>query len=60
MSQMITDEVNKGAEIDGREIDFAFDLNELEIFENDEDSFFDKHLELSLYNESSAYGYRNK
>jgi len=28
MSQMITDEVNKGAEIDGREIDFAFDLNE--------------------------------
>ena len=28
MSQMITDEVNKGAEIDGKEIDFAFDLNE--------------------------------
>ncbi|MDR3148801.1 MAG: Eco57I restriction-modification methylase domain-containing protein [Oscillospiraceae bacterium] len=28
MSQMITDEVNKGAEIDGRDIDFAFDLNE--------------------------------
>jgi len=28
MSQMITDEVNKGAEIDGKDIDFAFDLNE--------------------------------
>lgn len=28
MSQMITDEVNKGAEIDGSNIDFAFDLNE--------------------------------
>lgn len=28
MSQMITDEVNKGAQIDGEDIDFAFDLNE--------------------------------
>lgn len=28
MSQMITDEVNKGAKIDGKNIDFAFDLNE--------------------------------
>ncbi len=28
MSQMITDKVNRGAEIDGKEIDFAFDLNE--------------------------------
>ncbi|MCL1893141.1 MAG: Eco57I restriction-modification methylase domain-containing protein [Holophagaceae bacterium] len=28
MSQMITDEVNKGAEIDGGNVDFAFDLNE--------------------------------
>lgn len=28
MSQMITDEVNKGAEIDGKDTDFAFDLNE--------------------------------
>ena len=27
MSQMITDEVNKGAEIDGENIDYAFDLN---------------------------------
>jgi len=28
MSPMITDKVNKGAEIDGNNIDFAFDLNE--------------------------------
>lgn len=28
MSRMITDEVNKGAEIDGKNIDYAFDLNE--------------------------------
>lgn len=28
MSQMITDEVNKGAEINGKNIDYAFDLNE--------------------------------
>lgn len=28
MSQMITEKVNKGAEIDGKDIDFAFDLNE--------------------------------
>lgn len=28
MSQMITDEVNKGAEIDGENIDYTFDLNE--------------------------------
>ncbi|MDG2985578.1 DEAD/DEAH box helicase family protein [Latilactobacillus curvatus] len=28
MSQMITDEVNQGAKIDGENIDYAFDLNE--------------------------------
>lgn len=28
MSQMITDEVNKGASIDGKNMDYAFDLNE--------------------------------
>lgn len=28
MSQAITDEVNKGAKLDGEEVDFAFDLNE--------------------------------
>lgn len=38
MSQMITDEVNKGAEIDGRNIDFAFDLNEF--FETNEQGRF--------------------
>jgi len=38
MSQMITDEVNKGAQLDGRNIDFAFDLNEF--FEtNDKGNF---------------------
>lgn len=34
MSKMITDEVNKGAKIDGENIDFAFDLNEF--FETDD------------------------
>ena len=28
VSEMITDEVNRGAQVDGRDIDFAFDLNE--------------------------------
>jgi superfamily II DNA or RNA helicase len=28
MSKMITDEVNKGADIDGKDYDYAFDLNE--------------------------------
>lgn len=28
ISKMITDEINKGAQIDGKDIDFAFDLNE--------------------------------
>lgn len=28
MSLMITEEVNKGAQIDGKDVDFAFDLNE--------------------------------
>ncbi|GHT79232.1 type II restriction endonuclease [Actinomycetota bacterium] len=38
MSQMIADEVNKGAEIDGKDIDFAFDLNEF--FETSENGKF--------------------
>lgn len=38
MSQMITDEVNKGAEIDGSNIDYAFDLNEF--FETNESGKF--------------------
>ncbi|WP_180062076.1 DEAD/DEAH box helicase family protein [Acinetobacter sp. YH12120] len=38
MSQMISDTVNKGADIDGQNIDFAFDLNEF--FETDEKGKF--------------------
>lgn len=38
MSQMITDEVNKGANIDGENLDFAFDLNEF--FETKPDGEF--------------------
>lgn len=38
MSQMITDEVNKGADIDGKNIDYAFDLNEF--FETNESGKF--------------------
>lgn len=38
MSNMITGEVNKGADIDGRNIDYAFDLNEF--FETDDTGKF--------------------
>lgn len=38
ISQMITDEVNKGAKIDGQNIDYAFDLNEF--FETNESGKF--------------------
>lgn len=38
MSQMITNEVNKGAKIDGKDTDFAFDLNEF--FETNESGKF--------------------
>lgn len=38
MSQMITDEVNKGAEIDSENIDYAFDLNEF--FETNDNGNF--------------------
>ncbi|WP_180165082.1 DEAD/DEAH box helicase family protein [Acinetobacter sp. YH12049] len=38
MGQMISDTVNKGADIDGQNIDFAFDLNEF--FETDEKEKF--------------------
>ncbi|MGI6226863.1 MAG: DEAD/DEAH box helicase family protein [Peptococcales bacterium] len=44
MSQMITDEVNKGADIDGKEIDFAFDLNEF--FETNESGRFIHEIEV--------------
>ena len=38
ISQMITDEVNKGAKVDGQNIDYAFDLNEF--FETNENGKF--------------------
>lgn len=38
MSQMITDEVNQGANIDGKNMDYAFDLNEF--FETNESGKF--------------------
>jgi hypothetical protein len=47
MSQMITDEVNKGAEIDGKDIDFAFDLNEF--FETNESGKFVHESEVNKW-----------
>ncbi|MDR2561025.1 MAG: Eco57I restriction-modification methylase domain-containing protein [Holophagales bacterium] len=47
MSQMITDEVNKGAEIDGEGIDFAFDLNEF--FETDNSGKFVHEAEVKKW-----------
>jgi hypothetical protein len=44
MSRMITDEVNKGAEIDGKNIDFAFDLNEF--FATDDNGKFVREIEV--------------
>ncbi|WP_176324043.1 DEAD/DEAH box helicase, partial [Enterococcus sp. 5B3_DIV0040] len=38
MSEMITEEVNKGADIDGENVDYAFDLNEF-FSTNDDGSF---------------------
>jgi hypothetical protein len=43
-SRMITDEVNKGAEIDGKNIDFAFDLNEF--FATDDNGKFVREIEV--------------
>ena len=47
MSQMITDEVNKGAEIDGHDIDFAFDLNEF--FETNDSGAFVHEAEVKKW-----------
>ena len=47
MSQMITDEVNNGAEIDGRDMDFAFDLNEF--FETNESGKFIHETEVNKW-----------
>jgi superfamily II DNA or RNA helicase len=47
MSQMITDEVNKGANIDGKDVDFAFDLNEF--FETNGSGNFVHEAEVSKW-----------
>lgn len=39
MSQMITDEVNKGAKIDGKNHDYAFDLNEFFLTKENKNEF---------------------
>ncbi len=44
ISQMITDEVNKGANIDGEDMDFAFDLNEF--FATKENGAFEHEAEV--------------
>ncbi|CAH9017140.1 DEAD/DEAH box helicase family protein [Candidatus Nitrosacidococcus sp. I8] len=47
MSQMITDEVNKGVGINGKNIDFAFDLNEF--FDTDEKGKFIHETEVKKW-----------
>lgn len=47
MSQMITDEVNKGAEIDGKNIDYAFDLNEF--FETNDSGKFEHETDIKKW-----------
>ncbi|AEC01419.1 Eco57I restriction-modification methylase domain-containing protein [Parasphaerochaeta coccoides] len=47
MSQMITDEVNQGANIDGKDVDFAFDLNEF--FETNDSGNFVHEAEVSKW-----------
>ncbi|MDR0950845.1 MAG: Eco57I restriction-modification methylase domain-containing protein [Candidatus Ancillula sp.] len=47
MSQMITDEVNQGAEINGENIDYAFDLNEF--FETTDSGKFVHELDVKKW-----------
>lgn len=47
MSQMITEKVSKGAEINGRNVDFAFDLNEF--FETSENGKFIYEKEINMW-----------
>jgi superfamily II DNA or RNA helicase len=47
MSQMITDEVNKGAEIDGKEIDYCFNLNDF--FDTDDNGKFIRETEVNKW-----------
>lgn len=53
MSQMITDEVNKGAKIDGQNIDFAFDLNEF--FETNDSGEFIHESDVNKWLQSLSY-----
>jgi superfamily II DNA or RNA helicase len=50
MSQMIIEDVNNGAEIDGKEIDFAFDLNEF--FETSDNGNFVHECEVKKWIET--------
>ncbi|KRK46253.1 DEAD/DEAH box helicase family protein [Dellaglioa algida] len=47
MSQMVTDEVNRGAEINGENIDYTFDLNEF--FETNETGKFIHELDINKW-----------
>lgn len=53
MSQMITEEVNKGAEIDGENIDFAFDLNEF--FETNDSGKFLHEIDVKKWLDSLSH-----
>lgn len=53
MSQMITEEVNKGAKINGENIDYAFDLNEF--FETNETGKFIYEADVRKWLNSLAY-----
>jgi superfamily II DNA or RNA helicase len=53
MSQMITDEVNKGAQIDGENIDYAFDLNEF--FETNDSGKFLHEADIKRWLDSLAH-----
>lgn len=53
MSQMITDEVNKGAEIDGQNIDYAFDLNEF--FETNDAGKFVHEVDIKKWLDSLTH-----
>ena len=53
MSQMITDEVNKGAEINGENIDFAFDLNEF--FETNDNGKFVHEADIKKWLDSLSH-----
>ncbi|MBZ5964603.1 DEAD/DEAH box helicase family protein [Leuconostoc gelidum subsp. gelidum] len=53
MGQMITDEVNQGAKIDGENIDFAFDLNEF--FETNDSGKFIHEVDIQKWLDSLSH-----